>query len=72
MLKHRLLFGSIMTAVFVGLILLDGYLDGSEDFGAVCTLRPFGRPPQATIFMILIALLAAPAQSDDHFERKIS
>lgn len=56
MLKHRLLFGSIMTAVFVGLILLDGYLDGS-----LIKAVP-NEPVQARIFTILIALLAIPAQ----------
>ncbi len=56
MLKHRLLFGSIMAAVFVGLILLDGHLDGS------LTKAAPNKAVQATIFMILIALLAIPAQ----------
>ncbi|MHC4289788.1 MAG: phosphatidate cytidylyltransferase [Planctomycetota bacterium] len=56
MLKHRLLFGSIMTAIFVGLILLDGHLDGS------LSRQLPDKPVQATIFTILIALLAVPAQ----------
>lgn len=56
MLKHRLLFGSIMAAVFVGLILLDGHLDGS-----LSKASP-NKPVQAIIFTILIALLAVPAQ----------
>jgi len=56
MLKYRLLFGSIMAAVFIGLILLDGYLDGS-----ISRQLP-DKPVQATIFTILIALLAIPAQ----------
>ena len=56
MLKHRLLFGSIMAAVFVGLILLDGHLDGS------LTKAAPNKPIQATIFTIMIALLAIPAQ----------
>ncbi len=56
MLKHRLLFGSIMAAVFVGLILLDGHLDGS------LTKAAPNKDVQATIFTILIALLAIPAQ----------
>lgn len=29
MLKHRLLFGALMTVVFTGLVILDGWLDGS-------------------------------------------
>ena len=49
MLKHRLLFGTIMAAVFVGLILLDGCLDNFL-------------PVKASIFTALIALLAIPAQ----------
>ena len=56
MLKHRLLFGSIMAAVFVGLILLDGHLDGS------LTQAAPNRPVQATIFTLIIAFLAIPAQ----------
>lgn len=56
MLKHRLLFGSIMTAVFVGLILLDGYWDGSLSHQLP------QKPVRATIFAILIALMAIPAQ----------
>jgi phosphatidate cytidylyltransferase len=56
MLKHRLLFGSIMAAVFLGLILLDGHLDGSLS-GTM-----HAKPVKATIFTILIALLAIPAQ----------
>ena len=56
MLKYRLLFGSIMTLVFLGLVLLDGHLDGS------LSQNTSEKPIQATIFMILIALLAIPAQ----------
>ena len=29
MLKYRLLLGTLMTIVFAGLMLLDGWLDGS-------------------------------------------
>jgi len=50
------LFGSIMAAVFVALILLDGHLDGS------LTKAAPNQPVQAAIFTILIALLAIPAQ----------
>ena len=56
MLKHRLLFGAIMIVVFVGLILVDARLDGS-----ISRQLP-NKPVQATIFTILIALLAIPAQ----------
>jgi len=56
MLKYRLLFGTLMAIVFVGLILLDGYLDGS------LTQTAPDKSVQATIFTLLIALLAIPAQ----------
>ena len=56
MLKHRLIFGSIMSVVLVGLILLDGHLDGS------LTKAAPNKDVQATIFTILVALLAIPAQ----------
>jgi CDP-diglyceride synthetase len=56
MLKHRLLFGTLMIIVFVGLVLLDGRLDGS-----LGKHLP-NAPVQATIFAVLIALLAIPAQ----------
>lgn len=56
MLKHRLLFGSIMIVLFLGLILLDAHLDGS------LTNKTLNTSTQATIFTILIALLAIPAQ----------
>lgn len=58
MLKHRLLFGTIMTVIFVGLVLLDGRLDGS-----ISRQLP-NRPVQATLFTILIVLLAFPVQSE--------
>lgn len=56
MLKHRLLFGTLMIIAFVGLVLLDGRLDGS-----LGKHLP-NAPVQATIFTVLIALLAIPAQ----------
>lgn len=56
MLKYRLLFGTLMAAVFIGLILLDGHLDGS------LSRQIPDKPVQAIIFTILIALLAIPAQ----------
>ena len=58
MLKYRLIFGFMMAAVFVGLILLDGHLDGSLYISGI----RHNQPIQATIFTILIALLAIPAQ----------
>lgn len=55
MLKHRLIFGTLMSAAFVGLILLDGRLDGS--------LSGAGTPgkPQGTLFLILLCGIAIPA-----------
>ena len=58
MLKYRLLFGTIMTGIFVGLTLVDGRLDGS-----ISHQLP-NQPVQATLFTILIALLAFPVQSE--------
>jgi phosphatidate cytidylyltransferase len=57
MLKYRLLFGIIMTIVLIGIVLLDARLDGSL-YGS-----PNGRP-QATLLMVLLVLLAAPAQRE--------
>ena len=45
-----------MAAIFVGLILLDGYLDGS-----ISGQLP-DKPIQGTIFTILVTLLAIPSQ----------
>lgn len=56
MLKYRLLFGTLMALVIVGLILLDGHLDGS------LSRQLPNKPVQATIFTLLLALLAIPAQ----------
>ncbi len=56
MLKYRLLFGTLMIAVFLGLILLDGHLDGS------LSKTTSNKPVQAMLFTILIALLTIPAQ----------
>lgn len=56
MLKHRLLFGTIMSVLFLGLILLDAHLDGS------LSRQTPNAPTQGMIFMILVALLAIPAQ----------
>ena len=56
MLKHRLLFGTLMVAAFAGLMILDGYLDGS------LTLAAANSPIQANILCLLIILLTIPAQ----------
>ena len=51
MLKYRLIFGTLMVVVFVGLVLLDGELDIPLSGGHV----------QGTVLCIMIALLAIPA-----------
>lgn len=56
MLKYRLIFGTVMALLFVGVVLLDAGWDGS------LTQTATDKPVQATLFMILIALLAIPAQ----------
>jgi len=56
MLKHRLIFGVLMTVVFTAVILFDGWLDGSLTSVAV------DKPVQGTILYLLIAALAIPAQ----------
>jgi phosphatidate cytidylyltransferase len=58
MLKYRLVFGTLMTLIFAGLILLDAWIDGS------LSGNPYGDKPQATLFLILICLLAVPAQME--------
>ncbi len=51
MLKHRLIFGTLMTIFFVGVLLLDGYIDLPAGFSTT------GVPARATILCILIAVL---------------
>jgi phosphatidate cytidylyltransferase len=58
MLKHRLIFGTLMIAVFVGLIVLDGWLDGS------LSGVPSPGKPQGTLFFILLCGMAIPAQRE--------
>ena len=57
MLKHRLIFGTLMTAFFLGLAIFDAHLDGSLTASA-----EDNKPMQATLLCGLIALLAIPAQ----------
>jgi phosphatidate cytidylyltransferase len=55
MLKYRLIFGTLMTIVFVGLILLDGHLDGSLSAEKTnCKI-------QGTILAVFLLLVAIPA-----------
>ncbi|MBN1391809.1 MAG: phosphatidate cytidylyltransferase [Sedimentisphaerales bacterium] len=56
MLKYRLVFGTLMTAIFAAIIIFDGWLDGS------LTVAAADNPVQGTVFCILIALLVIPAQ----------
>ncbi len=56
MLKHRLFFGTLMVLCFVGLVVVDAWLDGSltYKFAKVTT--------QATILCLLIGILTIPGQ----------
>jgi len=58
MLKHRLLFGTLMTAAFGSVVILDGLLDGS------LTASAPDKAVQGTLLCILIAALALPAQRE--------
>ncbi len=52
MLKHRILFGLLMTALFAGLVILDGWLDGSLTASAADDKRV-----RATLLAVLIAAI---------------
>jgi len=56
MLKYRLIFGTLMTVFFLGVVILDGYLDGS-----VSNDMP-NSAVQGTLLAILLVVLAVPAQ----------
>ena len=56
MLKHRLLFGTLMTILFTGLVIFDGWIDGTLTASAADD-----KSVQGTGLCILIALLAIPA-----------
>ena len=56
MLKHRLFFGTLMTLLFTGLMILDGWLDGSLTSSAAAASI------QGTILCVLISILAIQAQ----------
>jgi phosphatidate cytidylyltransferase len=51
MLKQRLIFGTLMTIFFGGILILDGYINLPADLSAS------GVPAQATILCVLIAAL---------------
>ena len=57
MLRYRLLFGILMTVFFTAVVIFDGWLDGSLTASVADD-----RAVQGTVFCILIALLAIPAQ----------
>jgi len=57
MLKHRLLFGTLMTIIFTAIVIFDGWLDG----GLTATASD-DKAVQGTLLYLLIALLAIPAQ----------
>ena len=57
MLKHRLIFGTLMAILFTAAIILGGWLDGS----LTSTLED-DKPLRATILWGLIAILIIPAQ----------
>ena len=56
MLKHRLLFGSLMTVAFAAIMIFDGWIDGS------LTDSTPDKPVQGTLLCILIVALVVPAQ----------
>jgi len=57
MLKYRLIFGLLMTAFFIGLVLFDGWLDGSATNSITDD-----KPVQGTGLCILVALVIILAQ----------
>jgi phosphatidate cytidylyltransferase len=57
MIKQRLIFGTLMTFFFAGVVIFDGWLDGSLTASATDN-----KAIQGTIFCILIAILVIPAQ----------
>lgn len=56
MLKHRILSGVLMTIFFGGLVVLDGWIDGSATAAA-----DDDRAVQGTLLAILVAAVMAPA-----------
>ena len=57
MLKHRLFFGILMSVLFIAVVIFDGWLDGS-----LTASQADDKPIQGTVFCLLIAMLAIPAQ----------
>ena len=56
MLKQRLLYGTLMTVFFSGIVIFDGWMDGSLTASAV------DKPLQGTLLFILVSILIIPAQ----------
>jgi len=57
MLKHRLIFGTLMAVFFTVVVIFDGWLDGS-----LTASLADDKPVQGTMLCILIAVLIIPAQ----------
>jgi phosphatidate cytidylyltransferase len=57
MLRYRLLFGMLMTILFISVVIFDGWIDGSLTISTTDD-----KNVQGTVFCILVALLAIPAQ----------
>ena len=57
MLKYRLIFGTLLVLFFAGVIVFDGWFDGS-----LTSSQAINKDVQGTIFYIIIALLVVPAQ----------
>ena len=57
MLKHRLIFGTLMTVLFIGIIIFGGWLDGS-----LTTTAADDKPIQGTVLCVLIAILVIAGQ----------
>jgi phosphatidate cytidylyltransferase len=55
MLKHRLISGTLMTLAFIGIVLLDGWLDGS-----LTVSIDDDKHIRGTLLIILVALLIIP------------
>jgi len=58
MLRHRLIFGTLMALLFAGILVFDGWLDGSISGSVV------NEPVQGTLLCIFLAILAIPAQME--------
>ena len=58
MLKHRLIFGTLMVLLFAGIIVFDGWMDGSISDSVV------DKSVQGTLLCVFLAILAIPAQME--------